>query len=63
MRNLTSTALSALKHRDFRRFLVGQSISFVGMTMQSAGLAWLVWKLTGSSLALATVLPARPGDR
>ncbi len=55
MPNLTSTTLSALRHRAFRRLLAGQSVTFVGMTMQSAGLAWLVWKLTGSSLALATI--------
>jgi MFS family permease len=49
------TTLRALKHRNFRLFVGGQLISLVGTWMQTVAQAWLVYRLTGSSLLLGTV--------
>jgi MFS family permease len=47
--------LRALKHRNFQLFFSGQLISLVGTWMQTLGQAWLVYRITGSSLLLGTV--------
>jgi len=47
--------LRALKHRNFQLFFGGQLISLIGTWMQNVAQAWLVYKLTGSSLLLGTV--------
>ncbi len=46
----------ALKHRNFRLFFIGQTISFVGTWMQSTALGWLVWRLTHNPNMLGTVV-------
>ncbi len=46
--------LRALKHRNFQLFFSGQLISVTGTWMQSIAEAWLVYRLTGSSLLLGT---------
>jgi MFS family permease len=48
-------ALRALKHRNFQLFFGGQLISLIGTWMQSVAQAWLVYRLTGSSLLLGSV--------
>ena len=48
----------ALGHRNFRRFVVGQGISLVGFWMQSVAQGWLVFRLSGSALALGVVSAA-----
>src|SRR5690242_18745935 len=48
-------AFRALRHRNFRLFFVGQLISLIGTWMQSVAQAWLVLKLTNSSMALGLV--------
>ena len=45
----------SLKHRNYRLFFCGQSISLVGSWMQSVAIAWLVYKITGSVLILGLV--------
>jgi len=45
----------ALAHRNFRRYVVGQAISLSGFWMQSVAQAWLVYRLSGSELALGGV--------
>lgn len=40
--------LRALRHRNYRLFFVGQSISLVGTWMTRLATAWLVWRLTHS---------------
>jgi MFS family permease len=45
----------ALRIRNFRIFFYGLLISVTGPWMQTTAQAWLVLKLTNSSLALATV--------
>src|SRR5205814_4844737 len=47
--------LRALKHRNFQLYLGGKLISLVGTWMQNVAQAWLVYKLTGSSLLLGSV--------
>jgi MFS family permease len=49
------TVLRALKHRNFQLFFSGQLISLIGTWMQSIAEAWLVYRLTGSSLLLGSV--------
>ena len=34
----------SLRHRNFRLFFVGQSISLLGTWMQMTAVAWLVWR-------------------
>jgi MFS family permease len=50
-----SHAWRALRHRNFRLFFGGQTISLVGTWMTRIATAWLVYRLTGSSLLLGTV--------
>ena len=45
----------ALKHRNFRRYALGQVISLAGFWMQSVAQGWLVYRLSGSELALGGV--------
>ena len=50
-----ATTFRALRHRNFQLFFSGQLISLVGTWMQSIAEAWLVYRLTGSSLLLGSV--------
>ena len=53
---LTLFALSrSFRHRNFRLFFAGQFVSLIGTWMQSVAVSWLVYRLTGSSLALGLV--------
>jgi len=45
-------AFRSLKHRNFRLFFSGQLVSLVGTWMQSIAEAWLIYRLTGSSVLL-----------
>ncbi len=51
-----STALHMLSGRDFRLLWMGQSVSILGDQFYLVALPWLVLYLTGSALALGTVL-------
>jgi MFS family permease len=44
-----------LRHRNFRLFFSGQSISLIGTWMQRVAVAWLVYRLTGSAFMLGLV--------
>ena len=50
-----SHAWRALRHRNFRLFFGGQSISLIGTWMTRIATSWLVYRLTRSSLLLGTV--------
>ena len=50
------TALRALRHRNFRLYWFGQLVSLTGTWMQSTAQQWLVYRLTGSPLALGAVM-------
>jgi len=45
----------ALRHRNYRLFFAGQSISLVGSWMTRIATSWLVYRLTGSALLLGLV--------
>ncbi len=45
----------ALRHRNYRLFFIGQSISLTGTWMQTVAQAWLVLQITDSKAALGTV--------
>jgi MFS family permease len=47
--------LRALRHRNFRLFFCGQSVSLVGTWMTRLATGWLVYRLTGSSFLLGVV--------
>ena len=44
-----------LRHRNFRLFVSGQSISLIGTWMTRIATSWLVYRLTGSALLLGIV--------
>jgi MFS family permease len=50
-----SHAWRALRHRNFRLFFGGQSISLIGTWMTRIATSWLVFRLTHSALLLGTV--------
>ncbi len=50
-----SHAWRALRHRNFRLFFGGQTISLVGTWMTRIATSWLVYRLTYSALLLGTV--------
>src|SRR5579884_4348653 len=53
--NRFKSTFRALRHRNFQLFFGGQLISLIGTWMQSIAEAWLVYRLTGSSLLLGSV--------
>jgi MFS family permease len=52
----------ALRHRDFRLFWAGQTVSLIGTWMQVVAQGWLVYRLTDSPLmlGLVNVVPLLP---
>ena len=50
-----SHAWRALRHRNFRLFFAGQTISLIGTWMTRIATSWLVYRLTKSPLLLGTV--------
>jgi len=50
-----ASAFRSLRHRNFQLFFAGQLISLVGTWMQNVAEAWLIYRLTGSSLLLGAV--------
>jgi MFS family permease len=47
--------LRAFRHRNYRLYFSGQSISMVGTWMTRVATSWLVYRLTGSALLLGIV--------
>ncbi|GAC1428623.1 MAG: MFS transporter [Terriglobales bacterium] len=50
-----AVTLRALRHANFQLFFSGQLISLIGTWMQSVAQAWLVYRITDSSLLLGSV--------
>jgi MFS family permease len=50
-----SRAWRSLRHRNFRLFFGGQSISLIGTWMTRLATSWLVYRLTGSAFLLGVV--------
>ena len=47
--------IRSLRHRNFRLYFLGQSISVTGTWMQSVAMGWLVYRLTDSKILLGVV--------
>src|SRR5689334_17324897 len=47
--------LRALRHRNYRLFFSGQSVSLIGTWITRVATSWLVYRLTGSALLLGVV--------
>ena len=52
---MTNPAFRSLRHRPFRRFFVGQTVSIIGFWTQVVALSWTVYRLTGSTQMLGLV--------
>jgi len=48
-------ALRALRHRNYKLFFAGQSLSLIGTWMTQVASSWLVYRLTNSALLLGLV--------
>jgi MFS family permease len=48
-------AIRALRHRNYRLFFVGQSLSLIGTWMTQVATSWLVYRLTNSAFLLGLV--------
>lgn len=48
-------ALRALRHRNYRLFFAGQSLSLIGTWMTQMATSWLVYRLTNSAFLLGLV--------
>ncbi|HEX9054097.1 MAG TPA: MFS transporter [Gemmatimonadales bacterium] len=49
------STFAALRHRNFRLFLIGQFVSLCGTLMQQVALGWLVLEITNSPFAVGLV--------
>jgi MFS family permease len=49
------TRFPALEHPEFRRYFAGQAIALIGGFAHNVGMAWLVYRLTGSVALLGVV--------
>src|SRR5213593_2996354 len=47
--------IRALRHRNYRLFFSGQSVSLIGTWITRVATSWLVYRLTGSALLLGVV--------
>jgi MFS family permease len=51
----TAVTFSALRHRNYRLWFIGQMVSLMGTWMQSVAQGWVVYELTGSKLYLGLI--------
>ena len=51
-----SSTLSLFRQRDFKLLWIGEAISLIGDQFYMIALPWLVLQMTGSALAMGTVL-------
>ena len=47
--------LRALRHRNYRLFFAGQSLSLIGTWITRIATGWLIYRLTGSALLLGVI--------
>jgi len=50
-----SSIIRSLRHRNFRLFFGGQSISLIGTWMQRIAMGWLIYRLTNSAFLLGLI--------
>ncbi|MDO8667354.1 MAG: MFS transporter [Gemmatimonadales bacterium] len=55
MPGASASPFASLRHRNYRLFFTGQTISLIGTWMQSLGQGWLVLQLTNSAFAVGLV--------
>jgi MFS family permease len=48
-------AVRALRHRNYRLFFAGQSVSLIGSWMTRVATSWLIYRLTGSAMLLGVI--------
>src|SRR5437868_12181175 len=48
-------AVRALRHRNYKLFFAGQSLSLIGTWMDQVATSWLVYRLTHSAFLLGVV--------
>jgi MFS family permease len=53
--SLLSGTFRSLRHRNYRLFFIGQTISLIGTWLQNTALGWLVWSLTHDSMILGVM--------
>jgi MFS family permease len=53
-----SATFAAVQYPNYRRWFIGQVLSLGGTWMQSVAQGWLVYQMTGSSLALGAITAA-----
>jgi MFS family permease len=58
---LRDTTFRSLRHRNYRRYFLGQIVSFIGSWMQSSALMWLLYDRTGDPRWPSWVLVAQVG--
>src|SRR5262245_24702441 len=58
---LRQTTFRSLRHRNYRRYFLGQLVSFTGTWMQSAALMWLLYDATGDLRWPSYLLVAQVG--
>ena len=49
------SALSVFRHRNYKIFFIGETISISGLWMHRIAMNWLVYAMTGSSIALGAL--------
>jgi MFS family permease len=54
-KSMRAVVLRALRHRNYRLFFGGQSVSLIGTWMTRIATSWLVYRLTDSALLLGLV--------
>ncbi|MBI4094031.1 MFS transporter [Candidatus Kaiserbacteria bacterium] len=59
IRALGEQTFASLYLRNYRLYFIGQGLSDIGTWMQVVGIGWLVLELTGSGVALGTLLAFR----
>jgi MFS family permease len=55
MRIVLTRTFRSLRHANFRRFFIGQSLSMLGTWLQQVAMGWLTYRLTGSAWLLGVV--------
>src|SRR5438477_9931707 len=58
---LRATTFRSLRHRNYRRYFLGQIVSFTGTWMQAAALMWLLYDRTGDPRWPSWLLVAQIG--
>ncbi len=52
---MNNNIFKSLRHKNFRLFFIGQTVSMVGSWVQITALPWLVYRLTNSAMLLGLV--------